>query len=438
MSGLLQKNIDLAGSHIPWLEGLRDKGREAFILPTAKTEAWKYTKLRDLTADDFVLSGTDEDESHGEEHCTCGQGECHCHHHHEPQTNLPFAGYEIHFENGILQTLAFDLPKGVMIKPLMEAVCDGDDVKKYLGKDIDLASYPFAALNTAYLEEGVYIEIEEGVILSKPIILINHTHSCHQNIMAYLRNVIVLENDAKATIIEDFEYTGEEKSRYFNNIVNEIYINKQAKLEHYKLQNEAYKAVHISLSSVRVREGGFYESFCCQKGANLARNETKISLKEEHAEAVVNAVYLMNGWATIDTTTDIEHLSPNTKSQQLVKGVVGGNAKGVFQGKIHIAPNAVKTEGHQLHKALLLSDDAEIDCKPELEIYADDVKCSHGAASGELDKEQLFYMRSRGIGEEEAKRILVEAYLNDVINQISQEDIKTWMLSQATINQEEK
>ena len=135
----------------------------------------------------------------------------------------------------------------------------------------------------------------------------------------------------------------------------------------------------------------------------------------------------MNGWATIDTTTDIEHLSPETYSNQLVKGIVGGDAKGVFQGKIHIAPDAVKTEGHQLHKALLLSDRAEIDCKPELEIYADDVKCSHGAASGELDAEQLFYMRSRGIDEDTAKQILIEAYLEDLFSQIDNEQIREWL-----------
>ena len=137
----------------------------------------------------------------------------------------------------------------------------------------------------------------------------------------------------------------------------------------------------------------------------------------------------MNGWATLDTTTDIEHLVANTTSNQLVKGVVGGQAKGVFQGKIRIAPNAVKTEGYQLHKALLLSDEAEIDVKPELEIFADDVKCSHGAACGQLDKDQLFYMLSRGIGEEEAKQLLIDAYLNDVIAKVDDEKIKEWIRS---------
>ena len=134
----------------------------------------------------------------------------------------------------------------------------------------------------------------------------------------------------------------------------------------------------------------------------------------------------MNGWATIDTTTNIYHNSADTKSSQLIKGVVGGEAKGVFQGKIHIAPNAICSEGNQLHKAILLSDKAEVDVKPELEIFADDVKCSHGAASGELDKEQLFYMQARGIGEDEAKQILIDAYINDVISLIGNEKVQDW------------
>ena len=177
--------------------------------------------------------------------------------------------------------------------------------------------------------------------------------------------------------------------------------------------------------------GSQYNAFCLQKGANIARNETKIRLLGREARARVDAAYLMNGWATIDTTTDIEHLEPETYSSQLVKGVVGGDAKGVFQGKIHIAPHAVKTEGTQLHKALLLTDTAEIDVKPELEIFADDVRCSHGAASGELDEETLFYMQSRGIGREEAKQILIDAYLDDVVNKVADAAVREWFRERA-------
>ena len=228
-------------------------------------------------------------------------------------------------------------------------------------------------------------------------------------------------------MIEYYHYAGEVKSRYLLNQINEIFIAADAVVNHYKYQNEAFKANHIALHAVEQQSGSQYNAFCLQKGANIARNETKIRLLGREARARVDAAYLMNGWATIDTTTDIEHLEPETYSSQLVKGVVGGDAKGVFQGKIHIAPHAVKTEGTQLHKALLLSDSAEIDVKPELEIFADDVKCSHGAASGELDEEQLFYMQARGIGRDEAKQLLIDAYLEDVFCRIASEPIRCWL-----------
>lgn len=427
MSGLLQE-IKLFGDNIPWLEALREKGKEAFItqgLPTAKTEAWKYTRPRDLQTDDFVMYENEDTEECN--HCSCEEEEKKDACHHREIKNIPIEGYEINFYNGKLQHNHSELPKGVFIQSLPEAIIYNDEIKHYLGKIVDINNYPFAALNTAYIEEGVFIHIDKGIKLDKPIILINHTHSCHENLYYNIRNVIVAEKDSSFEFLEVYKYSGIEKSRYFANLVNEIYIGRNAKIKHYKLQEEAFKAVHIALSQVKVKEGGEYKSFCMQKGANLARNETKVQLTEEKAKAEVNAAYLMNGWATIDTTTDIEHLSPETYSNQLVKGIVGGDAKGVFQGKIHIAPDAVKTEGHQLHKALLLSDRAEIDCKPELEIYADDVKCSHGAASGELDAEQLFYMRSRGIDEDTAKQILIEAYLEDLFSQIDNEQIREWL-----------
>lgn len=419
------QQAELPGANIPWLEALREKGRRAFAaqgMPTAKTEAWKYTRPRDLQTDDFVIRTTDNDKK------CCGEaGHCSCEK--QEEQSLPFECYEICFENGCLQHNHLHLPRGVTVMPLMEAITENDEIKAYLGKSVDIEHYPFAALNTAYLAGGLFIRIAGNTKLDKPLAVLNRTHSCHENLFCNLRNIIVLESGAEAELIESFTYDGAEKSRYFNNIVNEIYIGRKASLRHCKFQNEAFKAVHVSLSQVKVREGGNYESFCLQRGANLARNETKVLLTEEQARAEVNAAYIMNGWATIDTTTDIEHLSPQTYSDQLVRGIVGGNAKGVFQGKIHIAPEAVKTEGTQQHKALLLTDTAEVDCKPELEIFADDVKCSHGAASGELDEEQLFYLRSRGIGEDEARQILIDAYLEDVFARIRSEKIKDWLVS---------
>ncbi len=426
MAGLLQ-NTTLWGENIPWLCALREKGADVFTrlgVPGAKVEDWKYTKPRLLTADDFVLP-----EAPAQHSCSCGCGghcdeDCGC------RRNIQLDAYQIHFENGFWHPEHNHFPEGVTVLPLDKAIADNEDCRRYLGKIADIETAPFAALNTAYLENGVFINIARGVKLDKPLVIICHTCAGGRNLFYNLRNLVIMESGAEAEIIEYFHYDGIEKSRYFANVVNEIMVGKNAVLKHYKCQDDAYKAAHVSLSAVQVKAGGRYQNFCLQKGADMGRNEVRVKLQDKGAEARVDAAYKMSGWATLDTTTVIEHLSPETCSEQLVKGVVDGEAKGVFQGKIHIAPNAIHTEGRQLHKALLLSDTAEIDCKPELEIFADDVKCSHGAASGELDEEQLFYMRSRGIDEDEARRILVEAFLDDVLIKIDSEPVRNWLKSQ--------
>ncbi|MBE6445073.1 MAG: Fe-S cluster assembly protein SufD [Alphaproteobacteria bacterium] len=409
MAGLLQ-NVTLLGMESPWLSSLRKAGKDTFLqngVPTAKVEAWKYTKPRELNADDYVIK---------QHFSACPKS-----------AEIPFDCYRICFENGWFCPDESELPQGVEVIPLIEAAMFQPQTHKYFCGLVDLAKYPFAALNQAYLQEGVYIHIEKNVELKKPLVIINHTNSEQENLLFNLHNIIVLETGAEATLVEYYIYDGDLKSRYFTNVVNEIYLSPNSRFYHNKVQDEAFKADHIALNLVSAKKDSLYKSFCLQKGANIGRNETFVKLKEEGATAEVNATYIMNGWATLDTTTDIEHLSPYTYSHQLIKGVVGGNAKGVFQGKIHIAKDAIKTEGNQLHKALLLSDDAEVDVKPELEIFADDVKCSHGAASGELDENQLFYMRSRGIGLEEAKQILIDAYLDEVTTKIDNEKISSWI-----------
>ncbi|MBE6448795.1 MAG: Fe-S cluster assembly protein SufD [Alphaproteobacteria bacterium] len=409
MAGLLQKT-PLMGKDSPWLSGIRKRGWDSFVkqgIPTAKTEAWKYTKPRDLAAEDFVVSKISMSEA--------------------SKIDLPFDCYYIRFENGWFCPSQSNLPQGVEVVPLIEVALLKPHLQKYFCSLAQVDGNPFVALNQAYLQEGVFIKIENNINLQKPLAIINHTTTESANIFFNLRNIIVVDKDSSATIVEYHTYSGEAKSRYLANIVNEIYLASGAELNHYKVQSEAFKANHISFSVASLKKDSSYNSFCLQKGANIGRNETLVKMHEEGAKTEVNSAYLMNGWATLDTTTNIEHLAPCTSSHQLIKGVIGGEAKGVFQGKIHIAPHAIKTEGNQLHKALLLTDTAEVDVKPELEIFADDVKCSHGATSGELDAEQLFYMRSRGIGLSEARQILIDAYLDEVITKISNEKIKDWI-----------
>ncbi|MBE6452933.1 MAG: Fe-S cluster assembly protein SufD [Alphaproteobacteria bacterium] len=408
MSDLLQ-NIKLIGDQNTWISNLRSVGYKSFEqqgIPSPKNEAWKYTKLRDLKVDDFVISQPTNASS---------------------EITLPFDCYRICFNNGWFNPLSSNLPQGVEVLPLIEVIIMRPELHKYISKVADIDSHPFVALNQAYLQEGVFIRIDKNVDLKRPLAIVNHTSSGSDNLFFNLRNIIVLEAGSSATLVEYYGYEGDKKSRYFANIVNEIYLKSGSRLNHCKVQDDAYKANHIAFNAVSQKQASCYKSFCLQRGANIGRNETLVNLEEQEAEAEVNAAYIMDGWATLDTTTDIKHLSPYTYSHQLIKGVIGGDAKGVFQGKIHIAQGAVKTEGNQLHKAMLLSDGAEVDVKPELEIYADDVKCSHGAASGELDEEQLFYMRSRGIDLEDARQLLIDAYLNEVTTKIDNEKVSQWI-----------
>jgi len=394
------ENISLDYDDIPALVAIRQKGKLSFRgLPSKKTEAFKYTPVASVLTEDMFLQSEEK----------CDEEHCHCH-----ESYFDFASYEFHFCNGRLHE-HFHLEDGLEASSMLDAVT-AHETSKYLNQT-DWANFPFAALNTAYLEQGLFLRVSKK--LDKPIAFIYHNKSKG---FKNIRNVIVVEKGAKAELIEVFEGQNEP---YFLNIVNEIFISKNAELTHCKLQKESNSAVHIALQSVHVKSQGKFESYTLQTGSKLARNETHVFLKEEGATALVNAAYHIKGLSLIDTTTDIEHISKETTSNQLIKGVVDEAAHGVFQGKIHIAPNAVQTEGYQLHKALLLSDDAAVDVKPELEIFADDVKCSHGATSGDLNQDELFYLCSRGISEKEARQILTSAFLNEAFEGIKNESLKT-------------
>lgn len=398
--------------NLPILKQLREKGEKSFEvqgIPNAKTEKWKYTKIRELNIDDFVFAKEEDYANLSSENV------------------LNFSAYEIRFYNGRLLKSDFNLPKEIKIMNLAE-VFHNKEYAKYLNKSFDMDKFPFAALNTAHLEHGIFIKVSQGYQAKKPLALVYHINA-DKKYFSNIRNIIVLEDEAKLDIVEYFYHTGDIKAQYFNNIVNEIDVGKNAILGHYKVQNDAFKSFHIALSCIDVKSGGRYNGFCLQKGANLSRNETLVRLVEKNSQATVNAAYIINGWTCSDTTTNIEHLCSDTTSNQLIKGVVGGNAKGVFQGKIHIAPEAIRTKGYQLHKTLLLSDEAEVDVKPELEIFADDVRCSHGSTCGEIDKDQMFYLRSRGISEENAKNILIAAFIEEPMSCIDNPNIMDWIKS---------
>lgn len=380
---------------------LRDKAANSFVMPTKKTEAWKYTpvSIEQFSPIDSQLFAEKKD-------INCS-------------INLPFEAYELHFYNGALVTIFPAMPQGIEIYSLLEAI-NSKKIESYLQAELPS---PFALLNTAYLEEGVFIKLNKN--LNKPLIIVYHSDEAQ--LMGNIRNIIVVGENVAADIIE-YHYAKEEVE-YFSNIVNQIFVAQNSVLEHYKLQEESRVATHLALNVVDVEENGVYNSTSLQKGATTSRFETVVNLREPQACANIAAAYVAHDKQLLDTTTTINHLVPNTNSEQLIKGIIDGDGHGVFQGKIHIAPQAVQTAGHQLHKAMLLSDKAEVSVKPELEIFADDVKCSHGAACGELDAEQLFYMRSHGIDEQTARNMLLKAYIEEVFDKVKNENIHSWFLA---------
>ncbi|MDP9196138.1 MAG: Fe-S cluster assembly protein SufD, partial [Pseudomonadota bacterium] len=210
----------------------------------------------------------------------------------------------------------------------------------------------------------------------------------------------------------------------FSNSVVELSLGAGSRLTHVMVQEEAQQGVHVSTTGVRLGQGAICDSFILNAGGRLVRREVHTVFADTGGEFRIQGAYLVHGGQHSDITTLIDHRSPGCTSHEVIKGVIDGNGRAVFQGKIHVAPGAQKTDGYQLNRALLLSDAAEIDSKPELEIHADDVKCSHGATAGELDDQALFYLRSRGIDETTARHLLVQAFLAEVVDGIRDENIR--------------
>jgi Fe-S cluster assembly protein SufD len=270
------------------------------------------------------------------------------------------------------------------------------------------------ALNTMLAEDGIAITVpagHDGGTLVLVSIGTGDDVSFHPN------HAVTLGDNARLTLLEFALGDGV----YLNNPVLSATVGKHATLTHLRLQQEALGAFHLSTVYADVAGNGTYDSFALTLGARLARMEVHANLNGPQASAHLNAAQLLGGHQHADFTTVIHHAAPNTASRQTVKNVLTGHSRGVFQGKIEVDRIAQKTDGYQMNQALLLSPDAEMDCKPQLEIYADDVKCSHGATIGELDGEQLFYLRSRGIKEAEARAMLVRAFLSEALDPISHE-----------------
>jgi Fe-S cluster assembly protein SufD len=407
-----------------WLDTLRRRGERVFAetgLPSRRQEAWKYTDLGPARAIPFrPASGADARAPAVVPQWPTAAGMS------DPVCRLVFVCGRLRPDLSV-QT---DGVPGVTIGSLVEMLAsDGTGIEPLLGQIAGIDGQPLSALNTSRIEDGCLIRIGVGHELRRPIEIVHLGGAGEEPLMFQPRALIVLQEGAAATIFE--RHVGIGNADYFANGVTEVDLAAGTRLRHYKLQTESEQAWHLSTTAVRLGRDAAYESFVLSLGGRLARNEIAVSLPEPGATCTLAGAYLIRGRQHCDTTTRVDHMARDTACREIFKGVIDDAGRGVFQGTIVVHPGAVKTDARQQSRALLLSDAAEADQKPELEIYADDVKCSHGAAAGQLDQEALFYLRSRGIDETQARQLLIEGFLGEAFETIAHEEIRSALFETA-------
>ncbi|RED52339.1 Fe-S cluster assembly protein SufD [Aestuariispira insulae] len=382
-----------------WLDALRKQGAQDYrtlALPHVKLEQWKYTNLKDLrgaeiaAADAALLDAL-------------------------PATLPDLDAYRLVLVNGRFDADLSDLgglSDKALVKGLEQALEDGDI--ETLGGGFEDAA--LVSLSDALLRDGAFIRIKRGHMLDKPIHLVILSVGSDKLTASHPRIVIDMQDGASATVIET--HMGANDSAVVSLPVSEVTVAEKARLGHYKQQLDNAQSYHLAHSAVTVAEGATYDSFVLQLGGKLARCDVRCLIDGAHADVRVNGAYHAGNGQHVDNTSFIDHAAPDAKSAENFRGVLDGDGRGVFQGKILVRQIAQGTDGQQMNRALLLSEKAEIDSKPELEIYADDVKCSHGATAGDMDEDQLFYLMARGIDADTARKLLIQAFLFDVLNEI--------------------
>ena len=309
---------------------------------------------------------------------------------------------------------SYTLPKGIELEAL---AANADSV--------DETADEFALLNTSNLKNGTSITFTKGVLVETPIVILHITDSSKNQAASHPRLAIKAEENAQATIVELFLGNGDATS--FTNAVTEIQCEGYSLLTYIKVGNENDNQLHVGNTKVDVAGNAVFNAITANFGGQMVRNNLRIALHESYSEAHLFGLYMSDEKEHIDNHTVVDHQMPNCDSNELYKGIMNGSSTGVFNGKIYVQQDAQKTNAFQSNKNILLSDNAAINTKPQLEIWADDVKCSHGCTTGKLDKEQLFYLKSRGIDEQSAKTLLITAFANEILEQIKSKEVRAYV-----------
>jgi len=398
----------LAGADAPWLAALRQRAFDRFQQegwPVAKQESWHHTSLAVLDQQDFALRG--EARVAAEKIQALRDGE---------------AGHWLVFVDGRYTPQLSDvgaLPAGVQIRAVSQMLRDHpEQLEAYFGSEADGAST--AALNLALADDGICIRVARGEQVELPIHAV--FVSASRQAASFSRNIVVLEGGAQATLIE--HYVGDGAGVSLSSTVLRAVLAADARLVHLKLQQEDEQAFHLGESDIAQEQGSNYVSHSMSFGARLARNDIVTHFNGEHCETLLNGLYYVDGKRHVDHHTWIDHAKPYGVSREYYRGILADTARGVFAGRILVAPGSDGTDAVQRSDSLLLSRMARADARPELEIYADDVKCAHGATVGQIDETSLFYLRSRGLDAEHARSILIYAFAAQAIERIADESLR--------------
>ncbi|ABE46163.1 Fe-S cluster assembly protein SufD [Polaromonas sp. JS666] len=403
----------LPGGHLPWLRRAREAGLASFAdtgLPTLRQEDWKYTSVAAIEKGRFVLATLTPPTPNG---VTAQQIE---------DWSLPDT-QRLVFVNGHYQprwSRIAPLPAGVTLASLAELLeRDPECLESLLGPTphaYPSGCYPsaFAALNAAFMSDGAYVHLAAGVALDTPIHLLFVTTEA--GLAVQTRNLVVADAGSRASLIEHHVAVGE--GAYFTNVITDLVAGRDAEIEHHKLQQESLKAFHVAAVNADQQHGSRFTSRSFALGAVLARIDIGVGLNAEHTTCALDGLYMTDGRQHIDHHTRIDHARPHGTSREFYKGVLAGASRAVFNGKVIVHADAQHSDADQTNRNLLLSDNAEVDTKPQLEIYADDVKCSHGATVGQLDPEQIFYLRSRGVDDASARALLTFAFAEEVVDRV--------------------
>lgn len=403
----------LPGTGQSWVAALRERAAAVLAergIPSRRVEAWKYSDIRLALADaPFTLAP-------------------------QPVKAVriaPLAGVEtlrILFVNG--RYAGADAPEaGMEIMPLGEALAAPPEwVAHALGQVNRKPDHPLIGLNTALMEDGVLIRLAPGAAPPRPFEIVFLWQGDTDQAGAHLRLLVVAEAGARAVLIE--RHIAQDRGARLMTITSEMSLHEGARLSHVKLHQDGEEARHLAAILGMLAKGARYEGFYHSQGAKLARNEVQLRLEGESAEVVLTGTSLLSGARHCDNTTVIEHGAGSAKSRQLFKAAIAGHAHGVFQGRVSVAPGAQKTDADQVTRAILLSERAEMSAKPELEILAHDVRCTHGAAIGPLDEAAVFYLGTRGLPEEAARRLLVAGFMEEAIARLPLAALKAVLLEE--------